>query len=879
MTISPGTMLGPYEVLSPLGAGGMGEVFKARDTRLGRSVAIKVLPSEFASNAQLRTRFEREAKTISQLSHPNICALYDVGDNYLVMELLEGETLGDRIARGPLPIDQVLRYGMQIAEALDRAHKEGIVHRDLKPGNVMITKSGAKLLDFGLAKSAQAVVSSQSAATQQKPLTEEGAIVGTIQYMAPEQIDGAEADARTDIFALGEVLYEMATGHRAFSGKTRASLIASIVAAQPEPIASLQPLTPRAFEAVVGRCLEKDPNDRWQCASDLRWELGRVEQKELESKPVRRSPALPWAIAAVTVIAAAVAAFVLWEPHQARFAVTRFEFEPPPGWIAVTELKSGPPAVSPDGRSIVFVGTDALSGRRALWLRSISDTTPRLLEGTDEASRPFWSPDSRSIAFFGDNNNKLKRVEISGGPPQLIAETQNGRGGSWGDGAIVFAPLPYSPMLSVDPAGGTPVKVMDLDAAAYEKSHRWPSFLPDGKRFFFVARRILPKAESMVRDRVYVGELGTPSRTFAMESTSNVMYDGGYVFFVRERTLFAQRFDVKTLKVTGPPLPIVSQLQFHASGFGMFSVGASTLVYQAGTIKAHLELYDRATEKASRLIENADQYAFPRFSADGKQIVYDLADATGYQDVWLFDRERKVSRRMTTADGDDFCAQLSPDGKRLYFTSNRSGTPQIYVKPADGGDEKVVHEAGVEAQFVQSISRDERYLLYVALGPSQNDIGYVSLADGSAQKFAASAFDEIQPQFSPDTRFVAFTSNESGRYETYIAPFPSGSPHIQISVDGGTQPAWRGDGRELFYVNATGRLMSVPIETTPRVTVGTPVQIVDVALRASRNQMREYDVSADGRTILLNTTGAGPRSVPFTVVLNWAEELKNRGNQ
>ena len=871
MTLSPGARLGPYEVLSPLGAGGMGEVFKARDTRLGRSVAIKVLPAEFAANAQLRTRFEREAKTISQLNHPNICALYDVGENYLVMELLEGESLADRLARGPLPFDQVLRYGMQIAEALDRAHRSGIVHRDLKPGNVMITKSGAKLLDFGLAKNAAAIQVDATSATQQKPVTEEGTIVGTLQYMAPEQLEGGEADARTDIFAFGQVLYEMTTGKRAFSGKTRTSLIASIVASEPQPIASLQPLTPPAFDAVVARCLEKDPNDRWQSASDLRWELEHLGAKT--AAPDRHSAALPWSVAAIVIIGAATAAFLFWQPRGSP-RVARFAFDPPRGWIATTELKSGPPAVSPDGRSFVFVGTDALSGRRALWLRRIDDPTPHLIEGADEASRPFWSPDSRSVAFFGDNNNKVKRVELAGGPPQLVCDTQNGRGGTWANGVILFAPLPYSPLMRVAPAGGQAVLALPLTAD--EKSHRWPSFLPDGKHFFFVSRRIVPNASAPVQDRVYVGELGTTSRKFVLEATSNIMYAGGYVFFVRDRGLFAQRFDVKRLEVTGSPIPIVSQTQYHPSGFGMFAVSDDTLVYQAGTIDARLELYDRATNKITSLIDKADQYSFPRFGHDERQVLYDLAGPNGAQDVWLFDRERNLSRRLTTNAADDFSSQLSPDSTQVYFTSNRSGSPQIYVKPVDGGEEKIIHVLGSETQFVQSLSRDGRYLLYVVLGPTQNDIGYASLADGSSKTFCASEFDEIQPQFSPDGRYVAFTSNETGRYETFIAPFPAGTPHIQVSVNGATQPAWRGDGRELYYVSASGRLMSVTVETSPRVKIGEPVPITDVALRPSRNQMREYDVSADGKTFLLNSTGNGPRSVPFTVVLNWAEDLKNR---
>ncbi|HET7707609.1 MAG TPA: protein kinase [Thermoanaerobaculia bacterium] len=878
MTLSAGSRLGPYEVLSPIGAGGMGQVFKARDTRLGRSVAIKVLPAEFADNPQLRLRFEREAKTISQLSHPNICALFDVGENYLVMELLEGETLAERIARGALPLEQVLRYGMQIAEALDRAHKAGIVHRDLKPGNVMLTRSGAKLLDFGLAKSAPAAAAAQGNVTELKPITEEGAIVGTVQYMAPEQLEGLDADARTDIFALGQILYEMLTGRRAFIGKTRTSLVAAIMAAQPERIVNLQPLTPASLEAVIVRCLEKEPNERFQCAADLRWALARVDQERSALAAVRpqRRVAAAWLIAAVALAGAAVAILRATRLAAPPASVAKFTFDPPPGWIAVTELKSGPPAISPDGRSIVFVGTDALTGRRMLWLRRIDDVTPRTLEGTDDASRPFWSPDGRSVAFFADNNGKLKRVDIAGGPAQMICSTQNGRGGAWGpNGDILFAAVPYSSLVRVDAGGGTPTPATTLDATAQETSHRWPSFLPDGKRFFYVARRDVPTGSTAYQDRIYVHDPDSGKSKFILEASSNIQYcDAGLVAFTRDRTLFAQKFDLGTLQVVGAPIPIVSQLQFHPSGFGMFTLSTSTLVYQAGTIATHLELYDRATDKSVPLLEAGAEYALPRFSPDQKQIVYDVADpVTGSQDVWLFDRDRKVARRLTTNVGDDFSALLTRDGQRIYFTSNRTGAPQIYWKSIAGGEEKIVHVAPRSAEFSQSLAPDERHLLYVSLGPSQNDVRVLSLVDGSDAPFSASEFDEIQPQFSPDGRYVALASNESGKYEIYIAPFPGGVPHTQISVDGGTQPVWRGDGREIYYVNAVGRLMSVSIDTTGRIEVGAPSAITSVTLRPSRNTMREYDVSADGKTFLLNSTGSGPRSVPFTVVQNWTNDL------
>ena len=877
MSLVPGTRLGPYEVIAPVGAGGMGEVFKARDTRLERHVAIKILPGEFAQNAQLRMRFEREAKTISQLSHPNICTLYDVGDGYLVMELLEGESLADRVAKGPLPINDVLKIGAQICDALDRAHKAGIVHRDLKPGNVMLTKSGAKLLDFGLAKEHDAFGGNVDA-TVQKPLTEEGTLVGTFQYMAPEQIEGAAVDARTDIFALGVLLYEMVTGRRAFSGRTKTSLIAAIVGGQPERISAVRPLAPQTLEAVILRALAKDPLERWQSALDLRWELLRIAgDLETPAERPRARSTIAWvAAAAATLLAAALAVWMVTRPKPA-VAVTKFTFDVPQGWIAATELKSGPPAISPDGRSIVFIGTNSSSGRRFLWLRRIDDAEPKLLEGTEDACRPFWSPDSRSVAFFAENGNKLKRIDVSGGPARVICETPYGRGGAWGaNDTILISPGTFVALHRVDARGGKPVPLTTLDAQEREVSHRWPSFLPDGKHFFYVARRINRTSRAVLQDRVYVADVETGGRKLILEASSNIQYvEPGYVVFVRDRALYAQPFDVRRLELEGDPVAIAPQVQFHPSGFGMFSASSSAVVYQAGNITAQLELLDRASERSTPVLEAADQYSAPRLSRDGQQILYDVANSgNAFQDLWLFDRRRKVARRMTNDPADDFGGVLSSDASRIYFSSNRSSTPQLYTKAVDGGEETLLQQHEAVAQFVQDLSADGRFLLYLDLGASQYDIKAISLSDRKTIPFAVSAFDELQPVFSPDGRFVAFASNESGQYEVYVAPFPSGTPHTQISIDGGTQPTWRGDGRELYFVGPSGRLMAVPIETGARVKAGEPSTITTVSLRPSRNQMREYDVSADGRTFLLNSTGSGRQSLPFTVVTNWTEGLK-----
>src|SRR5947209_409843 len=464
MALAAGTRLGPYEIVAPIGAGGMGEVYKARDTRLDRSVAIKILSEDFAKNGQLKIRFEREAKTISQLNHPHICTLYDVGENYLVMELLEGETLDERLARGPLPIEEVLRYGIQIAEALDKAHRQGVVHRDLKPSNIMLTKSGAKLLDFGLAKSQSSVLSPQSA-TEHKPLTQEGTILGTFQYMAPEQLEGEEADARTDIFAFGEVLYEMASGKRAFEGKTRTSLIAAIVSGEPAPLSRVRPVAPAALEAIIRRCLAKNPDARWQCAADLKWELLRVQQEPATSRPVRISR-LPWIVTAAALIAAAVLAVMVFRPNAPSRPI-RFSVTAPHGWTYAVNYNLGPPAVSPDGRYMAFAAMDEGGARVMLWLRDFAATEAVPLPGTDGAGFPFWSPDSKSIAFFG--GGYLKRIDVGGGSPQIICPASFGRGGSWSvNDVIIFSPGGSSPLYQIAATGGTPRQLTSLDASRHD---------------------------------------------------------------------------------------------------------------------------------------------------------------------------------------------------------------------------------------------------------------------------------------------------------------------------------------------------------------------------------------------------------------------------
>ena len=559
MTLSAGTKLGPYEILAPIGAGGMGEVYKARDERLERTVAVKVLPPHLSSNPELRQRFEREAKTISQISHPHICALYDVNregeTEYLVMEYLEGETMADRLSKGPLPAEQLLRYGIEIADALDKAHRQGIVHRDLKPGNVMLTKSGVKLLDFGLAKfqaagrdvsSGVSRLATEMQASQ--PLTERGTVLGTFQYMAPEQLEGKDADARSDIFSFGALLYEMATGKKAFSGTSQASLIGAILRDDPPAISEISPMIPPALNRVVKTCLAKDPEDRFQTAHDaklqLQWVAEGGSQAGLPAPVVARRKnreKLAWAVAAAAIVAAGLATFgyLRRAPHAA-VRVGAFVLPAEKSELHLSESGCGSLTVSPDGRFITFAAKDA-DGKTLLWLRPTGELAAKPIPGTQGATFPFWSPDSRFLAFFADG--KLQKVDISGAPPLPVCDVANGRSGSWNrEGVILFSPDTTAALVRVPAAGGTPKPATTLDTARGETTHRWATFLPDGRHFLYMAgaHSAGTKSDS---NAIYVGALDSNEKTLLLQARSNVVYASGYLLYVRERILLAQRFD------------------------------------------------------------------------------------------------------------------------------------------------------------------------------------------------------------------------------------------------------------------------------------------------------------------------------------------------
>jgi eukaryotic-like serine/threonine-protein kinase len=728
MTIPAGSRLGPYEILSPLGAGGMGEVYRAKDTRLERTVAIKVLPQKLSSSPEIRQRFEREAKTISQLSHAHICALYDVGregdTEYLVMEYLEGETLSDRLGKGALPPDQTLRYGQEIADALDKAHRQGIVHRDLKPANVMLTKSGVKLLDFGLAKAmgrserSLDATGREQAAAEHDPkarssitalptvagnpnLTQEGTILGTFQYMAPEQLEGKDADARTDIFAFGATLYEMATGKKAFSASSQASLITAIMSSDPAPISSVQPMSPPALDRVVKKCLAKDPEDRWQSAGDLGSELKWIAEGSQTALPLaslsRRKgrERLAWVgLAAAASIALVLGLLLL---RQRPTPSARFETSILPPEKILFVFRGSPPAVSPDGRRIAFTA-ESSEGVTRLWVRPFASASAQALPGTEGAARPFWSPDSLSLGFFA--GGKLKRIEASGGRPQTLADAASGRGGTWNrDGVILFTPNAQSPVYRVSSSGGATVPVTSLGTGRGEYQHVWPTFLPDGRHFLysgFVGADARPE-ENM---GFYLGSLDSKEVKLLYSGRGNVAYapssnqSRGHLLFMRGSTLLARPFDAGRLEFTGEAAPVAENVKYYgAQGSGTFAASENGLLaYQTGVQgdPSRLGWFDR-TGKTVESIGPVASYTHPRISRDGRRMVVALLDSqTHFLDLWLHDLTRHIPTRFTFEPAVNIFPVWSPDGGRIAFASNRKGRHNIYQRATSGSEDDEV---------------------------------------------------------------------------------------------------------------------------------------------------------------------------------------------
>ncbi len=878
MTLTSGTKLGPYEIVAPIGAGGMGEVYRARDTRLDRDVAVKVLSTHLSTSEEIRQRFEREAKTISKFSHPHICTLFDVGREgeieYLVMELLEGESLADRLGKGPLPTEQILRYGIEIADALDKAHRQGIVHRDLKPGNIMITKTGVKLLDFGLAKplvaagarpvSGASVMATEAQVSQ--PLTERGTVLGTFQYMAPEQLEGAEADSRSDIFALGAVLYEMATGRKAFTGKSQASLIGSILRDDPPLITESAPMVPPALNRVVKTCLMKDPEDRFQTAHDVKLQLEWIQeggsQAGLPAPVVARRKnreKLAWAVAAVAIAAAALAGFG-WAHRAPRPPrVVRFEIGVPP---EVSTLDA--PRISPDGKTVAFDATDA-TGRTRIWVRPLNALQAHPVAGTEGTGRAFWSPDGKYLAFFA--NGKLNKVDVAGGPPQKICDAPSGADGTWSpEGVILYDGIGTDPIRRVPAAGGEPVPIIKPEG---EKATQvgWPAFLPDGKHFLYMA--IAAKlSESMYR----VGSLDSKeTQPFAPAQSQITYIDPGYLLFLRERTLVAQPFDPRSLKTTGEPIPVADQVGTDSVGLGRFSVSREgTLVYRTGEITNRLSWVDRSGKELETLVDPG-VYQSPKISPDGRRLLLDIADPrNGKVDVWVRDLSRNVSSRFSFSKGDAYAALWSPDGRQVVYTVMND----LVERASDGQGAETPLVTSPEMKIASSFSPDGKLIAY---GSQSKESGWdiwmqPTFGDRKPYPWLKTSFNEFGAAFSPDGRYVAYTSNESGRNQIYVQSFPGPGGKWQVSSDGGREATWRGDGKELYFVTAEQKVMAVDVTTGANFEAGVPKALFTGRLDMSAMRNR-FMPTSDGQRFLLIATPARDAISPINVVLNWMTDL------
>ncbi len=900
MSLTSGARLGPYEVISAAGAGGMGEVYRARDTRLDRTVAIKILPAHLTDNPEAKQRFDREARAISSLNHPNICTLYDVGHedgmDYLVMEFLEGETLASRLAKGPLPPEQVLKCGIEICEGLEKAHKTGVIHRDLKPGNIMLTKTGAKLMDFGLAKAvtgpppasgltatldgafAGGTGAGEGARGSQNPLTARGTIVGTFQYMSTEQVEGKEADARSDIFALGAVLYEMATGIRAFNGKTQASVIAAILAAEPQPISVVRPMSPPALDRVVKVCLAKDPDERFQSVHDLKLQLMWIVEggsqagvpAPVAARRKNRERALIAAVVACGLLAAGgiAGSVILSKRAESYRRVVRAQIGAPEHYTLTSLNNSNHVAISPDGSRLAFIAEG--DGKQFLFVQPLQSGAAQPLAGTEGAYYPFWSPDSKFIGFFA--GGKLKKVEASGGVVQTLCDSPFGRGGSWNrDGVILFTPGIHDVIYRVPDGGGEPVAVTKVKKPGPYAGSRWPSFLPDGKHFLYVGTE-----EADFRGKLYAASLDSPEAKLIVDNNSAANYANGYIFFAKDGNLVAQPFDPDRLSVRGNPVPVAPKVDYvEAKSQGNFSVSENgVLVYRcAYSIPNHLVWVDRSGKQLGTLGEPAD-YGLPRISPDGRRVVIPREDATetGKNDLWLVDVERATFSRLTFHPAVGYSAAWSPDGSHVAVAS--LGT-KVEIIPANGSGVPVTASTD-QVSRVGDWSPDGRTLLLQQQN-SSTGMDVMSLPVTEKPEALApvlnSQFDEILPRLSPDGHWLAYISNESGRGEVYVVPFPGRVGRWQISNNGVTMNmpgiAWGRDGKQLYFRDAAGGLMVVDVQPQGNeFHSGVPRQIF-----MAPGGVRVLDTASDGR-ILVALQGDAEMATPLTLVLNWDAEMK-----
>jgi serine/threonine protein kinase/Tol biopolymer transport system component len=886
----PGVRFGPYELVAFLGAGGMGEVYRAVDTRLDRAVVIKVLSGHLAANPESRQRFEREARVISALNHPHICSLFDLGHDkgvdFLVMEYLEGETLAQRIARGPLPVDLLLKYSIQIADALDQAHRQGVIHRDLKPGNIVITSSGAKLLDFGLAKlQATPGIGNETTATAlANDLTNTGTIVGTLAYMAPEQLETGTVSPRSDIFSFGAVMYEMATGKRAFKGKSQASAIAAVLTETPTPLALLQPSIPPPLDRIITTCLAKDADERWQTARDLLRELRWIAQEstmpavrstgnQAVSAPPARTGLLRWAALVALVVLAAAAGLgvsLFRNVSSERATPLRFTVAPLPGTAVsrrvagATALETNAPAISPDGQQLAFIATDE-QGTANLFIRRLEAFQPLLVPFTEGAARPFWSPDSRFVAYFADG--KLKKIDTRGGRPFTITDAAGAFGGTWNSsGVILFASSRGAGLYRVADTGGAPAAVTSLDPARQETGHVFPTFLPDGEHFLYLTLSTDQDAQG-----IYVASLSGGAPSLLLPGRFRATYaEPGYLLYVRNGTLFAQGFDARTRQLTAAQPYTVSE-SVAAGGFSASTDGL--LVFQPlQDTRSQLVWFDRQGRELGRVTHAIENQPIA-LSPDGQRVavIRDDPQTDGArQDIWIVDLTRDIITRFASNEADDCCAAWFPNSHDLAFSSDPGGPLGVFRGPASGAGAQQEILRGKQSISVKDISEDGKLLLVVI----EDDLWLLPLDGGSQLRpLIRTRAAESDGKFSPDGKYVTYVSDQSGRMEVYVAVTAQPEQRWQLSSSGGYQPRWRPGGKELYYVTAESSLMAAAINPAAGMQVERPRELFRAPLSSPVDSpfMTRYDVAADGRFLLNVPIQSG--QPPISVVVNWTADL------
>ncbi len=895
MTLSAGTKVGSYEIINPIGAGGMGEVYRARDTRLARHVALKVLPEALALDAERMARFKREARVLASLNHPNIASIYGLEESgkscALAMELAEGPTLADRITAGAIPVQEALSTAKQICDAIEYAHDRGIVHRDLKPANIKIASDGAvKILDFGLAKALEGDPSQgtdiSASPTISRMATQHGIILGTAAYMPPEQAKGKSVDRRADIWSFGCVLFEMLAGRMAFSGESVTDTLAAVIKEEPDWSLIPEPVPPRINE-LLGRCLRKDPKQRLQSIGDARITIEEALSGvgELTSsaagKPAGAAPRWrvpPYALFIVAGLIAAVLAITYFGAPVAAPPALCLSIDPPHG----AQFESAF-SLSPDGTRLAFVATT--SGKQLLWIRPLDSPEPRPLAGTEEGDFPFWSPDGKSIGFFA--SGRLKRIDLANGSIENLASVGDPRGGAWSaDGTILFAPAINSTLMKIPAIGGTPSPATDFDPSRQERSDRWPSFLPDGRHFVF-----LEEGNADSPDAIAIGSLGSTSTQVisTMPTGSAALYADNHLIYSSGGFLVAQPFDKESLKLVGEPVRLAENVSpvgiYGPTGYLLASASASGLLVYRTNVPAmsQFTVVDRNGKKA-RTIGPLGTYETPALSPDQKRIVAAVADrgqSGFYTPLWLMDAATGASSRFTFDNFDDGSPIWSPDGRWIYFNSNRGGPYNIYRKKADGSAdaELVVKSANIETP--SDISSDNRFLLIEDFSPVTNrDLLYMSLEPGGKPKpYRATPATEADGRFSPDGRWVAYCSDENrgGDFEIFVSPFPPTKSKWQVSSEGGYWPMWSSDGRELYFLSGT-TLMAAEVIPGATFQFRPPQALFSFhpAQGAAGQAHSGYFAMTGGKEFLLNELATSGDSPPITVLSNWTLNLKKK---